>query len=304
MRFLICVIITGVFLLTSTVRAAMTSSNFELRFDSINSGGTDNSTSSNYKLYDTLGEQATGPSTSTHYGLLAGYRQTDDYQPSLSLIVSAQENNTQVPYTALSTSTKTVTVALATSFSTGTFIGVIENLGLHQKTIIGKIESIIGNVLTVDQWDGQVYQISTNPQGGDDYVYRMEAFNGVFGRLEANVGKTTVSRTEVNTNSATGYTVYMQSDGYLRGSTTTHIMDVADGEVSMDSEEYGARVYGTLATSTGMDFAVTDTLREIQTSTTTATNDRVAVVYKINIMPYTPAANYHQKVRYLLTANF
>ncbi|MFA6100098.1 MAG: hypothetical protein WC750_04480 [Patescibacteria group bacterium] len=304
MRFLICVIITGVFLLTSSVQAAMTSSHFELRFDSINSGGTDNSTSTNYKLYDTLGEQATGPSTSTNYSLLAGYRQSDDYRPFLSLIVSAQENNTQVPYTALSTSTKTVTVTLATSFATGTFIGVVENLGLHQKTIIGKIESINGLVLTVDKWDGQVDQISTNPQGGDDYVYRMEAFSGVFGRLEANVGKTTLSRTEVGTNSATGYTVYMQSDGYLRGSTTTHIMDVADGEVSMDSEEYGARVYGTLATSTGMDFAVTSTLREIQTSTTTATDDRVAIVYKINIMPYTPASNYLQKVRYLLTANF
>lgn len=304
MRLIICALITGVFLISSTVQAAMTSTNFEVRFDSINSGGTDNSTSSNYRLRDTLGEQGTGVSTSTNYSLSAGYRQSDDYQPTLSLNVSAQENNTQVPYTALSTSTKTVTVSLASAFSTGTFIAVVENLGLHQKTIIGKIESIIGNDLTVDKWDGQVDQISITPLGEDDYVYRMEAQNGVFGRLEPNVSKTTISRTNVTTNSETGYTVYMQSDGFLRGSTTTHIIDVSDDEVSLDAEEYGARVFGSNATSTGKDFAVTTTLREIQTSTTTATNDRVAIVYKINIMPYTPAANYHQKVRYLLTANF
>lgn len=304
MRYLVCALITGIFLIASTVQAAMTSTNFEVRFDSINSGGSDNGTSANYRLLDTIGEQAIGISTSTNYALLAGYRQADDYVPSLSLSVSAQENNTQVPYLALSTSTNVVTVALSSSFSTGTYIAVIENLGLHQKTIVGKITQIIGNDLTVDKWDGQVYQISNNPQGEDDYVYRMDAQNGVFGRLESNTPKTTVSRTEVSTNSLSGYTVYMQSDGYLRGSTTTHIMDALDDEVSMDAEEYGAQVYGTPATSTGIDFAVTSTLREIQHSTTTATNDRVAIVYKINIMPYTPASNYHQKVRYLLTANF
>ncbi|MDD5438369.1 MAG: hypothetical protein PHC70_04450 [Patescibacteria group bacterium] len=304
MRLFVCALITGLFLTMSSVQAAMTSTNFEVRSDSINSGGNDNSTSTNYRLRDTIGEQATGLSTSTNYTLSAGYRQSDDYQPTLSLSVSAQENNTQVPYLALSTSTKTVTVSLATSFSTGTYIAVVENLGLHQKTIIGKIESILGNTLTVDKWDGQVSQISINPLGDDDYVYRMEAQNGVFGRLEPNVSKTTVSRTDVTTNSLSGYTVYMQSDGYLRGSTSTHIMDVSDDEVSPDAEEYGARVFGTTATSTGRDFNVTSTLREIQTSTTTADNDRIAIIYKINIMPFTPAANYHQKVRYLLTANF
>lgn len=304
MRVFACALLTGIFLIMSSVQAAMTSTNFEIRSDSINSGGNDNSTSSNYQLRDTIGEQATGLSTSTNYALSAGYRQSDDYQPTLSLSVSAQENNTQVPYIALSTSTKTVVVSLATSFSTGTYIAVVENLGLHQKTIVGKIDSIIGNTITVDKWDGQVGDISINPLGGDDFAYRMEAQNGVFGRLEPNISKTTVSRTDVTTNSPSGYTVYMQSDGYLRGSTSTHITDVADNEVSLDAEEYGARVFGTTATSTGRDFAVTSTLREIQTSTSTASNDRVAIVYKINIMPYTPAANYHQKVRYLLTANF
>lgn len=304
MRIYFCAFIFGFFLICSTVQAAMTSSHFEIRFDSINSGGLDNSTSSNYLLYDTLGEQATGYSTSSNYSLYAGYRQSDDFRPHLSLLIGAQENNTQTAYTALSTTTKTVTVVSIAHFATDTYIGVVENQGLNQKTIIGKIASILGNILTVDKWDGQVDQISTDPSGGDDFVYRMEAQNGAFGQLEPNVGKTTISRTNISTNSPSGYSVYLQSDGYLRGSTTTHIMDVADGLVSPNFEEYGAQVYGYTATSTGYDFAVSSTIREIQTSTTTAENDRVTVVYKINIVPYTPALNYHQKVRYLLTANF
>lgn len=290
--------------LAGAVNAAMTSTNFEIGFDSINSGGLDTSSSTNYSVYDTVGEQATGYTTSTNYTLHAGYRQTFyQYTPSLSFSIGVQENSTQTSYSALSLAQKTVTVASVASYSIDSNIGVVENLGLNQKFIVGKIISIDGNTITVDKWDGNTDTISESPLGGDDYVFRLDGHAGTFGQLSASTGKTLLARTEVNTNAPSGYKVQIQSDGYL-ASGSTHIMDVADGAVTLGAEEYGGRVFGTNATSTGSDFAITNTLREIQTSTTTVENDRIGMVYKITIHPGTPAGNYTQKVNYLLTANF
>ena len=55
----------------------MTSTNFELPWDSINSGGDDISSSTNFGLRDTAGEQATGLSSSTNFEASAGYRVGD-----------------------------------------------------------------------------------------------------------------------------------------------------------------------------------------------------------------------------------
>jgi hypothetical protein len=62
----------------------MESDNYRIDFDSINSGGTDNSVSSNYRLWDTVGEQATGESASTLYKMHAGYRQMNSSFISIS----------------------------------------------------------------------------------------------------------------------------------------------------------------------------------------------------------------------------
>ena len=304
MRFKICALITVFFILSSSVQAAMTSTNFEIRFDSLNSGGVDNSTSTNYSMYDTLGEQGTGYSSSTNYTIHAGYRQSDEYIPTLSFSLGAQENDVNTAFTAFSDLGKTVTVAITTGFSTGTYIGVVENVGLNQFMATGKITDITGLVITVDKWDGSSNLMSPGPLGGDDFVYRMESHAASFGNLSTNSAKTSSARTEVSTNATNGYSLKIQSDDYLMISPTAHIIDVQDGSVTLGSEEYGARVFGSTATSTGLDFAVTSTLREIQKSVTTATDDRIVMVYKITITPATPAGRYTQTVRYLLTANF
>jgi len=56
----------------------MTSTNYQIETDSINVGGTDFSTSTNYTLSDTVGEVGTGAGTSTNYNLFAGYRQMQE----------------------------------------------------------------------------------------------------------------------------------------------------------------------------------------------------------------------------------
>lgn len=57
-----------------TIVFAMTSTNYGITWDSINQGGLDISTSTNYGIKDTVGEIATGESTSTNYQISAGYR--------------------------------------------------------------------------------------------------------------------------------------------------------------------------------------------------------------------------------------
>ena len=56
----------------------MSSDNYRLEKDSINIGGTENGSSENYKLRDTLGEIGTGTSTSENFIMNAGYRQMDE----------------------------------------------------------------------------------------------------------------------------------------------------------------------------------------------------------------------------------
>ena len=62
----------------------MTSTNYHIESDSINVGGSDFSTSTNYSLSDTVGEVGTGAGTSTNYNLFAGYRQMQEVYIALN----------------------------------------------------------------------------------------------------------------------------------------------------------------------------------------------------------------------------
>ncbi len=283
---------------------AMTSANYKVNWDSINSGGTDFSTSTNYKMHDTVGEQAVGYSTSTNYRVQAGYRQADDLIPTLKFNLGVQENLTQTAYTSISTTTNQVVLVSTLGYATGSFIGVVEDVGLAQKFVVGRIATIIGNTITVDNWEGMVTSISDTPVGGDDFAYRMDGHDLQFGILSSDTPKTGIVVTEVSTSAVSGYTLRIQSDGYLRTSAIHHIMDVTDDTVSLGSEEYGARVYGTTASSTGLDFAVSSTRRCVQEGMNDATDERVGMVYKVAIINGTPGGNYTQVVRYLLTPRF
>ncbi len=62
----------------------MSSDNYRIQQDSVNIGGTEDSTSNSYKLKDTAGEIATGKSSSDSYNLYAGYRQMDEVYISIT----------------------------------------------------------------------------------------------------------------------------------------------------------------------------------------------------------------------------
>ncbi len=78
-------ILTPLILISVTFAGAqvMQSGSYRIQSDSINFGG-GFSTSTNYELESTAGEVATGESSSTAYGMRAGYQQMQEVYLSLS----------------------------------------------------------------------------------------------------------------------------------------------------------------------------------------------------------------------------
>jgi hypothetical protein len=302
MRIIVCAgLVLALFI--GSVAHAMTSTNYGINWDSVNSGGDDTGSSTNYTLRDTIGEQAVGPSTSTNYSMRAGYRQGDTETTVIRFDIGTQVNSSETTYTAFDDASMNVTVSSAVLFSTGTFIGVVENRGLSQIIAVGKIVSIVGTVMTVDAWEGSPGSLSPIPAGGNDFVYRLDGNAAELGVLTSSVGKTSLTHTTVVTNLVNGYTVYVNTDGELRYGANAAIAQVTDGTVTLGTEEYGARVYGTTATSTGSDFGLATSTRPIQTSETFADDDRIGLIYKIAITGSTPAGSYSQSVFYTITPN-
>lgn len=77
-------IIPALIMTTGVYAYVMGSDNYRIQQDSVNFGGTEDSVSSNYKVRDTLGEIATGLSSSSSYNLYAGYRQMDEVYISIT----------------------------------------------------------------------------------------------------------------------------------------------------------------------------------------------------------------------------
>lgn len=299
--FVLCALLSMVPVRPSV--AAMNSSNFQIPWDTVADGGSDTSTSANYGIRDTLGNQAAGTSTSATYSLSAGYR-VGDSGPVLSLIVRSQNSATQTSWTGFSDGGNTVTVSSAASFAVGDYISAVENVGFSQRTAVGRITGIGGLVLTVDDWAGDNAVISAVAAGGNDYVYRLSNSTAAFGTVTSTVENTNTAMTSVRSDAPNGFSLYTQANQILQNASTQPMATVTDGAVTAGVEEYGASVTGPNAVGVG-DLGVTTTQRLIQQSGTPAlTPDRVAMIYKLSIVPATNSGTYSQSVFYTLTANY
>lgn len=284
---------------------AMTSANYQVPWDSVNSGGGDTSTSTNFQLRDTIGEQATGFSESSSYRLGAGYRVGDSQEASLSLVIGTQENDTQVIWTNFSDGSETVSVAATSSFTVGDYIGVVENIGASQLVAVGKIASISGADIVVESWGGEPGSLSASASGGDDYVYRLGGGAAALGAQSLSAVASAVSVIDVTSNVPTGYSVTVQASSTLQNASGLAISDVLDGVVSVGSEEYGGEAVGTTAQGGGIDFAFpTGTPFQVQAASSTAQNDLVGILYKLSITAGTASGDYRQTLFYRLTPNY
>ncbi len=115
---------------------AATSANYNLTWDSINSGGSDITTSTNYQLRDTAGEQALGDSSSTSYQAQGGYRAGDDPPPapvssgggsgvsapiiSSVTAVSITKNSARITWTTDKDSNSSVSYGVTLAYASGT----------------------------------------------------------------------------------------------------------------------------------------------------------------------------------------
>lgn len=292
------------FLLGSNV-LAMSSTNYWIPWDTVNSGGSDVGSSTNFSIHDSIGGNVVGTSTSANYQLSQGYRVPEEAN-TLSYIVKSS-NTAPTAYSAFTDGIAgTVTVASAAGFSEGDLIAVVENEGFGQLVAVGFIQDITGTTFTVDRFDGDGAGMSAVPAGGDDAVYRLNVNSFDFGTVSAGTEHTATVGTSVLTNISTGYSVYMQANQELQNASAQVMSEVTDGAVSTGSEEYGAEVTGATAFGGGSDLGVTTTQRVIQTSATASgsVSDKVAMIFKLSITASTNPGIYTQTVYYTLTANY
>ncbi len=293
------------FFLFAQPSLSMSSSNFQINWDHINSGGGDFASSASYQLNDTLGQIADGTSTGVLYAMKAGYRAAEASPEALGLTIRAQEGATVVSYSAFSKMGKMVMVSSAGFLSIGDYIAVVENSGFGERVTVGRVSAIAANVVTVDGWSGAEESMSASPSGGDDFVYRLGGTAVAFGSVVVGAQNTATAMASIGSTAVNGYTVYLQGDGALRSGATS-IGSVADGAVSLGSEEYGMSVTGTRAFGAGVDTAVSSSQRVIAQSSATSSviGDRVGMVFKVSTTDATPSGTYGQTVFYTLTANY
>lgn len=301
---LLAIVLIGLLVRTPFV-FAMTSTNFSIPWDNVNSGGLDNSSSTNFSSRDTIGDNSSGTSTSSNYQLSAGYRAPEGAN-TLSFQVHSAATSPVTSYTAFSDGGSTVTVSSATGFSEGDMIAVVENVGFGQLVAVGKISNIAGLVITVDGWKGDGGSMNAVPAGGNDNVYLLSSNSIAFGTVSAGTAYTSVVGTAVITNVSSGYSLYLSANSLLKNGASQTIAPVTDGAVTLGSEEFGTDSTGGLAVNPGTDLGVTTTQRVIQTNAfaTGALADMIAMTYKLSVSSSTNSGSYTQTVYYTLTANY
>lgn len=295
-----------VFLISISIScvSAMESNNYIINWDSINAGGTDNSESANYKLRDTMGQMGPGMSDSANYTMRAGYRVPNDEPAVLVFSVRAQNDSTQVSYSAFSSGSFIVTVADATGYIINDYIAVVENIGPSQMVAVGQITNVAANVITVDKWSGDQGAMSAVPAGGNDYVYEMNSDIVALDTLVPTSVSTGVALTELTTNAPNGYTIYIKEDHNLQvGIGPNDINDVADATVSAGSEEYGIETTGDNAQGAN-DWAITSSAQQVADSNENSVKERVSIIYKASIGNNATGGNYSHVTSYYAIVNF
>ncbi|MCX6714328.1 MAG: hypothetical protein NTX72_00760 [Candidatus Uhrbacteria bacterium] len=282
--------------------AEMTSTNYQIRWDSLTEGGSDTSVSENYGIHDSVGGAAQGNSTSANYQTDSGYRlgafdQVITFDPLL------EDSSAGVSVT--SRSGTTVFTAQTAGLSTGEAVVLVQDHGVAQISAIGKITSISSGVsIVVDSWSDN----GTTPtiDGINDFLYPMNSSSITLGELSKTSVVTAVIGYEVTADLDNGYSVQVMADGGLTTGSHT-ITDVSDGSVTATSEEYGGRSSDTsIATSTfdTQDTAFSTSFQDITTESTAKYKDRHFLTLKAAASDTTPSGNYSQALTIVASGNF
>ncbi|MFH1253364.1 MAG: hypothetical protein V1664_03480 [Candidatus Uhrbacteria bacterium] len=296
---LIGLILVGVFSISRFALAEMTSTNYQIEWDSINSGGSDVSSSGSYVLRDTVGNASAGESESTSYLLQAGYR-AGIFDQVISFDIFGQNSSSSRTATALIGTTITTDV---TGLSIGDYIALIQDEGENQISAIGQITEIGAGTITVDELkDGGV---SPTIDGTNDFVYQLEGNDVGLGTLNTASVKTATIGFEINSGFDPGYSVQVyENQGLIAG--TKEIDPVADGVVTVGSEEYGGRSSDRTLGSTfdTIDTAFMTDFQEIADDIGVQIARRNFLTLKAAIASSTDSGDYSQTLTIIASGNF
>ena len=296
----LCAAFVGIFVYVISVSAAMTSTNFQILWDSVNAGGLDTSSSATYQLRDVVGDVSVGTGSSANYQTSDGYR-SGIFDQTISFALFSQDASTSRAATALSGTTIT---ADTTNLAENDYVVLIQDEGSGQVSAIGKISSIGVGQIVVDEL--KTAGSSPSIDGTNDVLYKLSGTTGAIGSLSSTTVNTTTIGFEVTADLTNGYTLKTYDDGNLRFGSYD-IDDVSDGEVTVGSEEYGGRSSDTsLASSTfdTQDTAFTTSLQDVVTVSSNAFEDRNFVTLKSSMSPTSTAATYTHTLGFILSGNF
>lgn len=289
------------FSLSSPVRASMTSTNYRIDWDTLSSGGSDDSSSASYQLRDTIGNTAIGGSDSASYQLAAGYRGgVDDLLLSFSVFPQLESSGVSATIRA----GNVVTVDSTTGYSIGDYAALVQDVGASQVSAFGQITGLTGTTLTFDDLADNGTAPTVN--GSNDTVYLLEGDAVTFGSMNDGDYAAAIIGFEATVISENGYSVQMFDDGDLRDGAET-INDVGGVTVDASSEEYGAQSSDlTIATSTfdTQDTAMTTSPQAVATTNSVAYNDRHFVTLKAAVDADTVNGTYGQTITIIATGNY
>lgn len=284
--------------------AAMSSTNYQILWDAIGVGGSELGASSGgtYLLRDSIGDLASGESSSANYAISAGYR-SGIYDPVVKIVYYIQDKNTEVAATQLVG--LTVTVTITSDYSVGNFVVVVQDQGTTQVAAIGQIVSLTPTTITVDSWtDG-----GSSPMidGSADYVYQLSGTSLPLGSLHSSVVTTGIVAWEATADVSQGYGVYVVDSGQPQTVGGDTLADVTDGVVSVGDSEYGGRSSDvTLATSTFdvADSAFTTTPQLVASRGDNTFVARDFLTIKAAISSTQPAGSYTSTVALVLVGDY
>ena len=283
------------------VNAEMASTNYEIRFDTIGSGGDQTSTSASYNLRDSIGEIAPDDSSSASYQLGSGFRK-GIFDPAVDFAIFIQDRATQVAASSLVGTT--VTVTSAAGIAEGDKIVIIQDEGGGQVSAIGEVTATTVITATVDFLTDS--GSTPNIDGTDDFVYVLDGGAVSLGVLSDLAVTTATIAWEINLDTDDGYEVFVFEDGDIRDGPES-IDDVADGTVTAANSEYGGRSSdSTLASSTfdTEDAAFGMAFSQIASRSDIEFKSRDFLTVKVAIDDDQPEGNYSHTLTFVYVGDY
>jgi hypothetical protein len=290
----------GFFIYVGIASAQMNSTNYQIRWDTISTGGSDTSSSATYILRDSISSTAGKQATSASYIEQSGYR-AGIFDQIITFDLFIQDTTSVKPVTAFAGNTvNTDTSGLAVD----DYVVFVQDLGQAQISAMGRISSIGVGTITLDTIvnSGAVPVID----GTNDYLYQLDGNALAFDSLDTTLVKTGVIGFEVTSVNSNGYVVQVIEDGDFR-TATAEIDDVSDGVISSGSEEYGAKSSDLDILSSTFDTedtAITVNGQDVVSTTTAAYGERNFITLKAAIDSNTVTGNYAQTLTFIASGNF